>query len=634
MPPPTASAQWEHLNTGVKPSNFLIRHEWSLVGMLAVLAFVLGCFGYGQIMQFVDAGGTHTWWDVAYASLQLFVFEGPDESMGWPLHLQIARALAPAVLLYTAGKAVWNQFKHRVSLYWLLYYKRRFVVICGVGETGFRIAKDYLFRSDKRVVVIDNDYLNPLAAELKHLGAIVVYGNAMDPLVLHNARVIYAKELFLCTSDDKANIAIAKAAERLTRRLKPKEITKLEQRSQRYEEGVAGEPANLGLRCFICVDAPDIYEVFSAHSFFETNRSQFAIRLFNRRETFARNIFRTCAPDLYYLPTDAASEPMHMLFIGFNALAREMILQATLTAHYTDFRLPRATVLCSRVHEEEVERFLYRYPHLDKIIELDFVYADPMTISEEKWRGMQKSSTFKVCYVVMLRDVEGILCARRLNRLRRLAGLPPLNFVVCLNQQNFLAEIIDDDFEPIDIDKSILPAHEPIEYFETLDETLTIDVVVHEALDMVARTLHNDYARTQIERGESAEANASLIPWSELPAHKKLANQRAAAHIDVKLRICGCTAYGENAAASEVRFPPDDEALELLAQLEHRRWMADKHLAGYSYGEIRDEDQMLHPDLIPWERLSESDKEKDRDNIRRIPELLRLQHQKVCRMRG
>jgi len=632
MPNNPVIAHRQDLQSEGKHANFFARHEWTLVGLLAVLTFITGCVGYAQIMPFAAEGGAYTWWDVVYASLQLYIFEGPDSSAGWPLHLQIARAMAPMIILYTAAKAVWNQVHHQVSLYWLLFKKRRFVVVCGIGETGFRIAKDYLFNSDKQVVVIDNDSLNPLAAELKNAGAILLLGNAMDPLVLQDARAIYAKEIFLCTSDDKANIAIAKAVERLTRQLGPREVHSLEQIASRHEQEVAGEPVHLGLRCFMCVDTPDIYEVFSTHSFFDTNSSRFAIRVFNRRETIARNIFRTCAPDLYYRPVDSACEPMHILFIGFTALAREMIIQTALTAHYTDFRLPRVTVLCAPEREDEVGRFLYRYPHLGKTLEIDFVYADPLTIDEQRWREMQSASAFKVCYVAMQKDVEGILSARRLNRLRRLAGFAPLNFVVCLNQQNFLAEIIDDDFLPIDMDKSKLPGHEPIEYYETLDETLTIDVVVNEALDLTARTLHNDYARTQIARGETAENNPSLIAWSELPGHKKKANQRAAAHIDVKLRICGCVAYAQEASAAEVQYPPDDHALQLLAQLEHRRWMADKHLAGYSYGPKRDEDQMLHPDLIPWEQLTEADKEKDRDNIRRIPALLKLQHQKICRL--
>jgi hypothetical protein len=182
------------------------------------------------------------------------------------------------------------------------------------------------------------------------------------------------------------------------------------------------------------------------------------------------------------------------------------------------------------------------------------------------------------------------------------------------------------------MNKINLPDHEPIEYFESLDQTISIDVIVNEALDAMARTLHNAYLNTQLASGTSIRSNASLIPWSELPSHKKKANRHAAAHMDVKLRIANCAACSIDAKEPEAVFPPDDLMMELLAQLEHRRWMADKHLAGYSYGEKRDEDRMLHPDLIPWEELTEEDKEKDRANIRQIPQLLKLQDQKICRM--
>jgi len=54
-----------------------------------------------------------------------------------------------------------------------------------------------------------------------------------------------------------------------------------------------------------------------------------------------------------------------------------------------------------------------------------------------------------------------------------------------------LAEIIDDGFQSVNMQKRDLPEYEPIEYFECLDETISIDVVVNEALDVLARTLHN-----------------------------------------------------------------------------------------------------------------------------------------------
>jgi hypothetical protein len=532
----------------------------------------------------------------------------------------------------SAAVAVWSQVGQQVALYWLLVRKRRFVLVCGIGETGYRIAKDYCLNSDKRVVVIDFDEHNALAAELENHGAIVICDNAMDPLVLMRVHAVYAKEIFLCTSDDKANVAIAKAAERLTRALSDREVKRLERISRRIEPSIAEEPPSEALRCFLCVDEPDIYEVFSKHSFFEHNTSRFSVRLFNRRETIARNVFRVCAPDLYYRPLKADDAPMHVLFLGFEALVREMILQTALTAHYTDFQRARITVIARDSREEAVQRFLYRFPHLESVLDIDFHFDDPLTLSEERWLELQEESQFRVCYVGMKQDVEGILAARRLNRLQRLAERESLNFVVCLNQQNYLSEIIDDDFLPIELDKRKLPAHEPIEYFETLDYTLSIDVVVNEELDTLARTLHNAYLRAQAARGEGGDANASVVQWSELPNHKKRANQNAAAHIDVKLRQAGCVAYGEHSADEAVDFPGDADMLENLAQLEHRRWMADKYLAGYSYGEERDEDRMLHPDLIPWQMLTEEDKEKDRENVREIPRLLALIDQKICRL--
>jgi hypothetical protein len=317
--------------------------------------------------------------------------------------------------------------------------------------------------------------------------------------------------------------------------------------------------------------------------------------------------------------------------VGFGAVVRELILQTALTAHYPDYRQARVTVLCKEELSEQVRWFLHRYPNLETVLEIKFVYDDALNLKREDWDALQSEGEFSVAYVGVEEDVKGILTARRLVRVNRLLDRPQLNFVVCLNQRTFLAETIDDDFLPITPDKSAVPAHEPIEYLETLDETISIDVIVNEALDSIARSLHNNYVASLRASGETRESNASLVPWSELPAHKKKANQHAAAHMPVKLRCSACRAVSVDDAAPQVEFPLDSENMEVLAQLEHRRWLADKYLSGYTYGEVRDEDHMLHPDLIPWEDLSEADREKDRINIRQIPHLINIQGQKISR---
>ena len=622
------------LGIGVSESGIAVRmarHEWSIVGAIGFAAFVLGCVGYYQVMDVGGPNSEHSWWDPVYASLQLFIFEGPDATADWPVHLQIARALAPLVLLYTAAVAIFKQVETEVALYRLHFRKRRFVLVCGIGEVGYRVARDYCLNTDKTVVIIDREAGNPLVADLSRLGAIAVTGNALDPMILLKSRAMYAKDVFLCTDDDQTNISCAKIIERLCRRIDDAELQNLSHIASAHEVEIGGEPASTGLRAFICVDAPDLYEVFSNHPFFNLNSERFSARLFNRSETIARKVFSLCAPDMYYLPRDPAQQPMSVLFVGFSAIIRELILQTALTAHYPDYRLARVTVLCNEERRDLVRRFFHRYPHLDQALELEFVYDDAMTLTRKRWKELQKGGKFAVAYVAVNDDVEGILTARRLVRLNRLADRPPLNFVVCLNQQTFLSDIIDDDFLPIEADKSKVPEHAPIEYLETLDETISIDVIVNEILDSMARSTHNDYVATLQSLGESRETNASIIPWSQLPAHKKKANQHAAAHMPVKLRCSECRSVPLDEPVDAQPFPPDDENLEILAQLEHRRWLADKYLAGYSYGKVRDEDHMLHPDLIPWEELSETDKDKDRSNIRQIPELMAMQGLKIVR---
>jgi len=64
---------------------------------------------------------------------------------------------------------------------------------------------------------------------------------------------------------------------------------------------------------------------------------------------------------------------------------------------------------------------------------------------------------------------------------------------------------------------------------------------------------------------------------------------------------------------TSVVLPAELERLsELLAANTHDLWAAQRLAEGWSYGETRDDKQKLHPCLIPYERLPESEKEYDR----------------------
>ena len=54
------------------------------------------------------------------------------------------------------------------------------------------------------------------------------------------------------------------------------------------------------------------------------------------------------------------------------------------------------------------------------------------------------------------------------------------------------------------------------------------------------------------------------------------------------------------------------ELCELLSKNTHEVWSEGRIKQGWTYGEQRDDVQKLHPCLVPYEELPESEKEYDR----------------------
>ena len=64
---------------------------------------------------------------------------------------------------------------------------------------------------------------------------------------------------------------------------------------------------------------------------------------------------------------------------------------------------------------------------------------------------------------------------------------------------------------------------------------------------------------------------------------------------------------------SGVVLPRSIEALtELLARNTHENWARQRIADGWRYGPERDDERKEHPNLVPYEELSEADKEYDR----------------------
>ena len=75
----------------------------------------------------------------------------------------------------------------------------------------------------------------------------------------------------------------------------------------------------------------------------------------------------------------------------------------------------------------------------------------------------------------------------------------------------------------------------------------------------------------------------------------------------------------------------DNETLEHLAEAAHKVWMEGKIRDGWKLGPQTDKDAKVHNCLVPYDQLSDTDRESDRDFVRGIPRILEMAGLKIVK---
>ena len=152
---------------------------------------------------------------------------------------------------------------------------------------------------------------------------------------------------------------------------------------------------------------------------------------------------------------------------------------------------------------------------------------------------------------------------------------------------------------------------------------LATELLRGSGVERLARARHEDYVRRELERGVTVEQNPSLRGWDELPESLKESNRRFAESLGTVIADIGGTLQplADGDAAADLELPLDK--LDQLARTEHERWLRSLEADGWTLTSgPKDPDNKRHPLLVPWEELTEAEREKDRDAYRGLPGLL------------
>jgi hypothetical protein len=141
------------------------------------------------------------------------------------------------------------------------------------------------------------------------------------------------------------------------------------------------------------------------------------------------------------------------------------------------------------------------------------------------------------------------------------------------------------------------------------------DAFYSEKLERIAMAIHHHY------RLINKDINPDFLkPWDELDEELKNSSRDQAKHITNALLIIHYDVSYVKEEPTIVKLT--EREIDILAEYEHNRWLNHKKETGWSYGEVKDSELKTDPELVEWDMISESVKDKVREMVRIWPDIL------------
>jgi len=558
---------------------------WVLVIALFIISLVLGVIGYERYYEYHKI--PHNLINSFYNTLQLYVLESGSFLDYLPVELNIARFSAPLISLIAIMITILQIFRKQWERFKISLLNNHIIVI-GYGAIGENITKDLLTKK-KKILVIDLDIDSNEKDIVNSSKFKIMKVDALNKNVLKKTRIKHADTVYILTDNDSTQIKIC---------LEIYSILKESKRKNKYP-----------LTCIMHLNKQELMSTLKNYKLVQNIKDSFILKVFNVHESNARDLFEEFPLDKDGISFNS-EDFVQVLIFGFDLTGESIAIQTALTGHYLNGDKPRIIIFDDQA-ESRLKIFHNKYPSFNEYCDIEQI-----TIESNNPQLLNKV----LPYINIPNSLTSMVLCYEDETKNLLLGLQ-------FDQIEFSRSVtiliqISDEIRFKTFSNKVRP-------FGITSRVCSHDVICNESLDKKAIAFHNNYLDKRREEKDFGSKNADVI-WEELSQEYKDSNRKAADHIGVKMRAIGCEVVNIEDPRPEVTITQKE--LLMLAKLEHKRWNAERSLAGWTFNEIRNNNSRKTPDLTTWENLTKEIQDYDMNAVQSIPDVLAFVGLKSCRL--
>lgn len=583
-----------------------------------------------QASKATSIGGAGRWTIPLFKTIQLYLLNsGTDDDRSHPdnILLDVARITAALLFLVVSSTIIFRVVEEVGKLPRQLTQSNH-VVICGLGQIGLQILGDLNVQSRaSQVIVIENNANNPWLDYARSLGASVVIGDCTNANTLVEARITKSAEVFIVTGDDSVNLEVSA------------ELGMLLDGGPKRKEPV---------RFYVHVVDSSLATTLRPYCSILHDTKNLEAQVFNALRTAAARLVTE------QLPKEAPREPnevAHYVILGFGSMGRELALQLAHLGHFANRKRSRFTIADSEM-DKSARRFLSRncrftawtdrqlgvpsfsenddswdqsphpmppavaLPHGEAIQYVcNAQFKDlPVGRCDESFvrslvKEFKKPGVKPCIFVCSQRDHDNFETSVHLREQLSHHGMNDVPIFVWMPRQPALAATLrrDGRFHP----------------FGECRSSASYSEITAPVRETIGQAIHDDYERRKVAQDPTKTAAS----WADSGDDYRESSRMAADHMLIKLDYLGLRLSD---ATKKRPYPMNLDFImrsqfQVLAEMEHNRWVAERLLTGWRYGPKAkskegieaDKEKKISYNLIPWSSLTD-ERKKDFDQVKKV----------------